>query len=200
MHRHWLLVATLGLVIAASGTHAQSSRPIRFKFAFGPGGASPGYTHVPPTMVYSRDVGFGFEPVSNTPSFFSVAVPEGDYRVTVTLGDPQAASDNTVYAELRRLMIETAVTEPGKFVTRTFIVNVRRPDIAGGRTVVLKDREKTTEAWAWDDRLTVEFSGVHPAVARMDIENIVDDFKGFDPARPDPIEAFRIPKSGLNPH
>ena len=26
---------------------------------------------------------------------------------------------------------------------------------------------------------------------------IVDDFKGFDPARPDPLEAFRLPKSAL---
>lgn len=124
------------------------------------------------TTVYSTETGFGFEPGADTPAVFSVAVPEGQYRVSVTLGDPGAASDNTIYAELRRLMLERVVTEPGRLETRTFTVDVRRPGIPGGRTVTLKDREKTSEARAWDDRLTIEFNGSHPAIAALEIDKV----------------------------
>ena len=56
-------------------------------------------------------------------------------------------------------MLERVRARPDKFETRTFIVNVRTPKISGGGEVRLKDREKTSEAWAWDDQLTLEFSG-----------------------------------------
>jgi lysophospholipase L1-like esterase len=97
-------------------------------------------------------------------------VVEGNYRVTVKFGDAKRASDTSVRAELRRLMIENLRAEPGQFVTRSFLVNVRRPAIAGGGEVRLTDREKSTEARAWDDKLTLEFSGDHPAVASVEIE------------------------------
>ena len=120
-------------------------------------------------VVYSKASGYGFEPGflpgDDKPFFFSADVPEGNYRVTVKLGDARAASDNTVYAELRRLMIERVTTAPGKFETRSFIVNVRRPG-----EVRINDREKNMEAWAWDDRLTLEFNGAHPAAASIEIE------------------------------
>ena len=108
--------------------------------------------------------------IANPPFYFSVRVPEeGNYKVTVQLGDPAAASVTTVKAELRRLMLERVRTAPGEYVTRSFIVNVRRPQIAGGGEVRLKDREKTTEAREWDDELTLEFTDEHPAVAAIDI-------------------------------
>jgi lysophospholipase L1-like esterase len=108
----------------------------------------------------------------SVPTVFSVAVPEGNYKVTVTFGDALAASDNTVHAELRRLMLEHVKTEPGQFETRYFIVNVRRPEMANGTAVTLKDREKTSEIRAWDDRLTIEFGGPRPAVSAVDVERI----------------------------
>ena len=46
----------------------------------------------------------------DNPFLFSVAVPEGNYKVTVTLGDPGAVSDTTIYADLHRLMVEHVVT------------------------------------------------------------------------------------------
>ncbi len=104
------------------------------------------------------------------PVVMSVVVPEGNYRVTVTLGGGPVPSDNTVRAELRRLMLERVTTGPGKPVTRSFIVNVRRPEIAGGGRVVLKERETTTEAAAWDDHLVISFGGARPAVAGVSIE------------------------------
>src|SRR5579872_1412013 len=95
---------------------------------------------------------------------------EGNYKVTVMLGDPAADATTTVKAELRRLMLQQIHTPAGQFVTRSFIVNVRRPEIAGGAIVKLKTREKQSEAWAWDDRITLEFIGDHPSAATVKIE------------------------------
>ncbi len=122
---------------------------------------------------YDEKIGYGFEERSGDegPLYFSVRVPEeGNYRVRVTLGDPRAASVTTVKAELRRLMVEKVETEAGKSETRTFIVNVRTPRVPNGEAVILKDREQTFEAWAWDDKLTLEFIGTRPAVRRIEIE------------------------------
>jgi hypothetical protein len=73
---------------------------------------------------------------------------EGNYRVTVKLGDRESAAVTTIKAELRRLMVEKVETKKGEFVIRTFLVNTRTPKFEGGE-VRLKDREKTTEAVAW---------------------------------------------------
>jgi lysophospholipase L1-like esterase len=117
---------------------------------------------------FGSERGSGF---AESPFYFSVKVPEeGNYKVTVTFGSATAPSVTTVKAELRRLMVEKVVTEAGKFETRSFIVNVRRPQIAGGGEVRLKDREKTTEAWAWDDKITLEFTNSSPAFTHIEIE------------------------------
>ena len=109
---------------------------------------------------------------SNKPFYFSAAVPEGNYRVTVTLGNKTDASVTTVKAELRRLMVEKVETQKGKFATESFIVNVRTPNIPGGGEVKLKDRERTTEWLAWDEKLTLEFNNSHPIVDSIDIERV----------------------------
>jgi lysophospholipase L1-like esterase len=123
--------------------------------------------------AYTDDRGYGFENTATPgqpPDYFSVRVPrEGNYKVTLTLGDTTQATVTTVKAELRRLMLERVRTEPGEIVTRTFIVNVRRPQIADGGQVRLKPRETTSEAWAWDDKLTLEFTGAHPGVRSVEI-------------------------------
>jgi lysophospholipase L1-like esterase len=116
----------------------------------------------------------GFKPtpgplVSDQPFSFIVDLPEGNYDVTVLLGDPKAASDTTVKAESRRLMLESIKTPAGTTVSRTFTVNIRTPVIAGaGRSVSLKDREKGVAHW--DDKLSLEFNGSHPALAGLDIK------------------------------
>jgi lysophospholipase L1-like esterase len=53
-------------------------------------------------------------------------------------------------------------------------VNVRTAKIAGGGEVKLKDREKTTEAWAWDEKLTLEFNNTRPALAAIEITRLDD--------------------------
>ena len=161
-----------------------------FKFDFGPGPAAPGYTRVAPADMYSEQAGFGFEPgarltgethsqadpllgdfvTSNQPFYFSVAVPEGNYRVKVTLGDPSGESATTIKAELRRLIVDRAVTAQSQSLSRLFTVNVRTPRIPGGGEVRLKDREKNSEWAAWDGKLTLEFNGPRPCLAALEIE------------------------------
>jgi lysophospholipase L1-like esterase len=67
-------------------------------------------------------------------------------------------------------MLEKIKTGAGQTETRTFIVNLRTPAISTGGTVRLKDREKTTEIWDWDDKMTLEFNGSNPSVSKLEIE------------------------------
>lgn len=167
------------------------------KFAFGPGAAVPGYTQVLPDTVYTPERGFGFEAgekitgvdrggsnplhshfvTSDHPFHFTARVPhEGNYRVTVTLGDAQRESTTAIKAELRRLMVPLRHTAPGEFATVTFIVNTRTPvitatgEIAEGRVRLKAPRENTQEAWDWDDAITLEFCDLRPAVCAVEIE------------------------------
>ncbi|MGA8109420.1 MAG: rhamnogalacturonan acetylesterase [Acidobacteriaceae bacterium] len=107
---------------------------------------------------------------SSKPFFVSVAEPDGDYRVTVTLGNPAAASDTAVKAEARRLMTFPVATPPGKTVKRSFVVHLRTPAISPTETVRLKPREIGN--LDWDDKLTLEFTGDHPAVESIAIKPV----------------------------
>ena len=60
-------------------------------------------------------------------------------------------------------MIEKVQTPLGMFEAHTMVVNVRWPQFPGG-AVRLKPSETTSEAWAWDDKLTLEFTNSRPAV------------------------------------
>ena len=137
-----------------------------------------------PVAAYSDSKAYGYEPGTNaaslqytngcvhsaSPFFLSFAKPEGNYRVTVMLGGIPEAANTTVKAELRRLMLEGVRTKAGETATRTFIVNIRAPQIPGGGEVRLKPREKTSEAMAWDNKLTLEFNGEHPSVCVVQVE------------------------------
>jgi lysophospholipase L1-like esterase len=159
-------------------------------FDFGSGRIAKGWTPVLPDMEITRERGYGFEPgqkleavdrggdplkgdfiTSARPFLFSVVLPEGNYWVRVTLGDDKGAGENTVKAELRRLMIEGLTTAPGEHAERTFMVNIRIPKIPGGGDVRLKPRERVgeSEAVAWDNKLTIEFNGSRPCVNAVEI-------------------------------
>jgi hypothetical protein len=165
LSRRIALFLTFSLALTTRFALGQTNPPPQ-KFTFGL--PSAGYTLVAPETTYAKDPGFGFEPRASVKSvvagssetdtthaiasdkgfYFSVAEPEGNYKVTVTLGNPKAAADTTVNAELRRLMLQQIHTEPNQFITRSFIVNVRTAAISTGGQVKLKDREKTSEAMA----------------------------------------------------
>jgi hypothetical protein len=53
---------------------------------------------------------------------------------------------------------------------RSFIVSVRTPLISTGGEVKLKDRERTSEQWAWDEKLTLEFNGARPSISSLEIK------------------------------
>ena len=127
-----------------------------------------GEVRVEPDRTY-RD-GYGYEPGGGRR--FSVAVPEGNWRVTLTLGDQRAAT-TTVKAEARRLMLDRVPTRAGQRLERSFVVNTRTAALApppanapGGTMVRLKQRE--TGSPTWDDRLTLELLG-DPAVRTVRI-------------------------------
>ncbi len=135
-------------------------------------------TKLTATDTFTADRGSGFD-LGTTPApeskpfFFSVAMPEGNYRVSVTFGG-STASDNTVKAESRQLMLEQVITKPGETATRSFIVNVRNSKVPppeknapGGSAVVLNERE--TGLLRWDDKLTLEFNGPAPRVTAVEI-------------------------------
>jgi lysophospholipase L1-like esterase len=133
--------------------------------------------NVAPTDLYDADRGYGYEPTSrNSPATrFSVRLPEGNFRVTIRLGDPHAPSETTVKAEARRLMLERVSTARGKLVTRSFVVNVRTPALAeppanapGGTAVRLKPHEIGSPTW--DEKLTLEFLGPAAKVRSLSVE------------------------------
>jgi lysophospholipase L1-like esterase len=122
-------------------------------------------------LLYTPSTGYGFDfgSVSNVkiapkgfttekPTYFSVAVPEGNYRVEVTIGSNEKDSNVTLKAESRRLMLNQFSVKKGSQVTKTFNVNIRNPQIDATSKISLKDRDLSV--FNWDDKLTLEFLGV----------------------------------------
>lgn len=121
-------------------------------------------------LPYDSKLGYGFDvnSVSNVninansfsitkPTYFSVKVPEGNYQIEVVLGNADNASNVTIKAESRRLMLREFPIEKRQKVTKTFNVNIRNIKIDDKTNISLKDREK--EIFNWDDKLTLEFLG-----------------------------------------
>ncbi len=166
----------------------------QFKFDFGDGEAASGYTQVKADAVFSKEVGYGFEPgiplqdvsrggdaltgdfvTSGSLIKFSVALPEGNYKVTVTLGDADGNSLTTVKSETRRLMLERVATAAGKFEKRTFLVNIRSNKMSPGNEIKLDSREwnpvtKEILTATWDNKLTLQLSGEHLCLCAIEIE------------------------------
>ena len=187
---------TAVVVVASLALGAETCRAgadtTSFRFDFGPGAVAPGSIQVVPAAVYSKERSYGFDlgstvsgvdrggddPVrgdyctSDKPFFFSVDLPEGNYHVTVTLGDQAGESTTTVKAESRRLMLESVRTARGEFATRTFTVNLRNSRIGSGGRVKLKTREQ--DVLHWDDKLTLEFNGTHPCLCALEISRVED--------------------------
>jgi len=159
-----------------------------WKYDFGNGKVSDGYLAVNSESTYSKEKGFGLiseKPVkadnekgkagltsswisSDSPFYFQVNLPEGRYKITLTLGNQKEATATTVKAESRRLMQENIETKKGEVVTKTIVVDVRTPQINATEEVHRKPREMTYVNW--DNKLTLEFNGPHPCVSSVVIE------------------------------
>ncbi|MEO6923313.1 MAG: rhamnogalacturonan acetylesterase, partial [Acidobacteriaceae bacterium] len=107
---------------------------------------------------YSAATGFGFDLsaspsvfahsscASDQPFFFSTAAHDGNYRVILVLGGPEA-STTTVRAESRRLLVDRLSIPANATRTVVFNVHVRTPQIIGStpvkdNSVLLKVRLK----------------------------------------------------------
>lgn len=190
------LLFAAGFVVALSS--AAAAPRTSWKLDFGGGPLAPGFLAVNAGDFYTAERGYGFEPgasistashasadplradavVATAPFFFSIDVPEGNYRVRIVAGDGQAAAKLTIKAELRRLMIEDLAVPAGQHASATFIVNTRTPvipavdGIAAGQVSLKGQREIVMEAWAWDEKLTLEFNSARPAIAALEIERV----------------------------
>jgi lysophospholipase L1-like esterase len=172
---HFRCRAGVWIALACSAACAADA-PTSYHFDFsGPG--RPGSIRIAPDLTYSKESGYGFDlntKPSAPPFFFSVALPEGNYRITAHLGDAGGACVTTIKAETRRLMVERVATPAGQFKDATFAVNIRNFKVPppplnapGGDQVRLNNREQGV--LHWDDKLTLEFNNTHPCLAALDI-------------------------------
>lgn len=114
-----LLLVALALCATIAAGQANTVSPYHRVFLFGQGAkVSKTVTAITSGAPYSPGWGFGFEggppvvestSIGGKPFFFSFDAPEGNYRLTVTLGADEP-STTTVKAELRRLMLEAVPT------------------------------------------------------------------------------------------
>lgn len=186
--RLWFMVWVLmGFVITAQ---AQQNS---FKFDFGAGKAAPGYTAVTAQTLYNNATGYGFldtaglrtgvgfkktnckddHITSVKPFFFSVKIPEGNYDVTVVLGDAQGPSATTVRAECRRLFLQNIRTKKGEFKIGQFTVHVKDSIIrdTGGQLVdKVKLKSREVSYFHWDNQLTIEFCDSAAKVCAVEIK------------------------------
>jgi lysophospholipase L1-like esterase len=199
-----LLICAGGLLLSVSSFGASSSIVKRFDFRTTQ--PESGFVHVLSSNVYSKETGFGFDLgskvaltadgcISDRPFFFSVALTEGNYNVTIVLGDSKRETDTTIKSESRRLMIERIHTDPGQSTNCLFTVNVRTPDITGSSRVRLKPREAGPPlVLDWDEKLTLEFNGTNSCVRSLEIapaDNAITVFLAGDSTVTDqPLEPW----------
>ena len=111
---------------------------------------------------------------SDKPFYFSIPVPEGNYRVTVAFGGP-VASVNYVRSEVRRLQLEKISVKAKGSVTKSFDVNVRVAEFKNPDGTPNKVRLKPREYGIpnWDNKLTLEFNGANPSFHSITITPLV---------------------------
>lgn len=164
-----IAILALGL-LATMGVEAQT-----YKFDFTAGKkVKDGYTKVTPADRYSEEKGYGYdmqaspENKSAAPFFFSVAVPDGNYRVTAVVGSKRTAGETSVRGESRRLFFENIPTKKGELKPCSFVINKRNTHISDKEDVRIKPRER--QKLNWDDKLTLEFNGDAPQLSELIIE------------------------------
>ncbi|MGJ5640552.1 rhamnogalacturonan acetylesterase [Formosa sp. S-31] len=147
-------------------------------FNFGTETSGKSGTSITKPIAYTDELGYGFDfntaqyatlneqsLTSNKGIYFSVKLPEGNYKIDLVLGANEA-STTTVKAESRRLMLNEVTLKKHQTANKSFVVNVRTPKINSHSVITVKDREK--DDLNWDDRLTLEFLG-QPAVKSITI-------------------------------
>ncbi|MFV0606625.1 MAG: rhamnogalacturonan acetylesterase [Niabella sp.] len=165
-----------------------------YKFDFGSGNPHAGYIKITPKTIYSPQIGYGFDYnskviavatkddgkpesdfiTSQKPFYFSVKLPEGNYKVSILLGDAHGESSTTIKAECRRLMVKEVNTNPGEYKTVDFIVHVKDSMIRGEKPTKVKLKSRERNYLHWDDKLTLEFNNLAPKICAVEIEPAKD--------------------------
>ena len=145
---------------------------------------------VRPADTFTSDKGYGYDfqyiidearkqqtqsfRLSDGIFYFSVAVPDGNYKVTVTVGSKKKAAKTTVRAESRRLYVQNETTKKGEFKTYSFVVNKHNTSISlpDGKTDIVKITPREKDVLRWDDKLTIEINGDAPACSEIKIEPV----------------------------
>jgi len=111
---------------------------------------------------------------SDTPFFFSMALPEGNYRVTVVFGGNQESVD-LIRTEARRLTLEKIAVKAKATLTKSFDVNTRVAEFNNPDGTPNKVRLKSREYGNlnWDNKLTIEFNGTNPSFHSIEITPLV---------------------------
>lgn len=168
MYHHFFYMVLVLLPLLSGCGRTTEVQDYAFDFS---GAVRKGYEPVTVQSVYGQTgtygYDFGTEQNGTDPFFFSVDLPEGNYRVTVVLGG-EAAAETAVKSESRRLMLPPVATVPGERVEQVFTVNIRNKYIGETDSVRIKPRE--VGKLIWDDKLTLEFSGQNPAVTEIRID------------------------------
>jgi lysophospholipase L1-like esterase len=121
-----------------------------YKFDFGVGEAAAGFTKVTDSTLYGSIEGYGFQDTSRVTarirsgqedallrdfcipleSIFLVDVPNGNYTVTVMMGDSNAGTHTTIKSGIGRLMLRGLETLAGQFVKRSFSVHITNEQLS----------------------------------------------------------------------
>ncbi|WP_263603379.1 rhamnogalacturonan acetylesterase [Chryseobacterium sp. PET-29] len=163
-----------------------------FKFDFGGNRVEKGFIPITSTSKFDKKSGYGFMDISglksvdnggnalsgdfitsDKPFYFSVAIPEGNYNITLNLGDTKGSSETTVRVENRRLMLNDIKTKQGEVVEKTITIHVKDSIIRNQKGenigfVKLKPRER--KYLHWDNLLTIEFNDKAPKVCSVIIQ------------------------------
>lgn len=178
-------------VICICSLFVSEAQETSYKFDFGTGKAAKGYTAVSPETMYNHKIGYGFshqsQPIaidrggdplkgnfitSTSPIYFSVKLPEGNYRIDILLGDKKETSSTIVRAECRRLMLDQIITKKGEIVSKTFFVHLRDSMIRNNeaqRISLVKLKPRESAFLHWDDMLTLEFNDSMPKICALEI-------------------------------
>jgi lysophospholipase L1-like esterase len=160
-----------------------------FKFDFGGNRIEKSFIPITSTSKFDKKSGYGFMDISglksvdnggnaltgdfitsDKPFYFSVAIPEGNYNITLNLGDAKGSSETTVRVENRRLMLNDIKTKKGEIVEKQITVHVKDSIIRNQKgenigIVKLKPRER--KYLHWDNLLTIEFNDKAPKVCSV---------------------------------
>jgi lysophospholipase L1-like esterase len=163
-----------------------------FKFDFGGNRVENGFVPITSNSKFDKKIGYGFMDISGLksvdnggnaltgdfitsekPFYFSVAIQEGNYNITLNLGDSKGTSETTVRVENRRLMLNDIKTKKGEILEKQITVHVKDSIIRnqnGTQIGIVKLKPRERKYLHWDNLLTIEFNDKAPKVCSVIIQ------------------------------